>query len=190
MTFKLAWLAAAALMLRAIGLLHAQASPFDPITRDTVGRGISCYHHARYIVVERPVAEVGSDLFIRPARSHRCAADSLPGDIVLRNHDAEYFLGLRGDLLFIDNGTGPDFRGLILVDLRTQRRLLQTDYVGDVVSGPDAFTVGVWHGYELTQPAAGCPKTDMIPGVDSLFWIDLRSGSTRFAQRTRCAERQ
>jgi hypothetical protein len=30
----------------------------------------------------------------------------------------------------------------------------------------------------------------MIPGVDSLFWVDLRSGSMRFAQRTRCAERQ
>ena len=181
--------AIAVLTLKAISV-HAQASPFDPVTRDTVGRGITWYHHVRYIVVERPVMEVGSDLFIRPARSHRCDADSLPGDIVLRNQDAEYFLGLRGDLLFIDSGTGPDSRGLILMDLRTQRRLLQTDYVGDVVSGPDAFTVGVWHGYELTQPAGGCSKTDMIPGVDSLFWIDLRSGGTRFAGRTRCAERQ
>ena len=42
----------------------------------------------------------------------------------------------------------------------------------------------------LAPTAAGCPKTGMIPGVDSLFWIDLRSGSTKFAQRTRRAERQ
>jgi len=188
MTFKCAWLAAA-LTLQAIGL-QAQASPFDPVRPDTVGPGVICYRHARHVVIARRVMEVGSDLFIRPARSGRCDADSLPGDIVLRNRDAEYFLGLRGDLLFIDSGTGPDFRGLIVVDLRTQRRLLQTDYVGDVVSGPDAFTVGVWHGYELTEPAPGCSKTDMIPGVDSLFWVDLRSGKMRFAQRTRCAERQ
>src|ERR1041385_568158 len=187
MTSKFAWIAA--LTLWAIGL-EAQASPFDPVTRDTMRPGVICYHHIRYIVVARRVMEVGSDLFIRPARSGRCDADSLPGDIVLRNHDAEYFLGLRGDLLFIDSGTGPDFRGLIIVDLRTQRRLLQTDYVRDVIPGPDAFTVGVWHGYELTQLAPGCPKTDMIPGVDSLFWVDLRSGSMRFAQRTRCAARQ
>ena len=188
MTFKSAWLAAG-LTLQAIGL-QAQARPFDPVRPDTVGPGVICYRHARHIVVARRVMEVGSDLFIRPARSGRCDADSLSGDIVLRNHDAEYFLGLRGDLLFIDSGTGPDFRGLIVVDLRTQRRLLQTDYVGDVISGPDTFTVGVWHGYELTQPAPGCSKTDMIPGVDSLFWVDLRSGKMRFAQRTRCAERQ
>src|SRR5207247_11060719 len=125
-------------------------------------------------VVARRVMEVGSDLFIRPARSVRCDADSLPGDIVLRNRDAEYFLGLRGDVLFIDSGTGPDFRGLIVVDLRTQRRLLQTDYVGDVISGPDTFTVGVWYGYGVTARAAGGYDPDMSAGVGSVRWVAPR----------------
>ena len=169
--------------------VHAQSTPFDPVTADRAP-GVVCYHHARYIVVQRATKEVGSDLFVRPARSGRCDADSLPGDFVWRNQWAEYFLGLRGDLLFIDSGTGPDLRGLIVIDLRGGRRLLETGYVGHLVAGPDSLTVGVWHGFELAKPAAGCPRTDMIPGVDSLYWVNLRSGASRFANQTRCAERQ
>jgi hypothetical protein len=169
--------------------LQAQESPFD-LVEVTKSAGSVCYRHARYIVVQRAAKEVGSDLFVRPVSSGRCDSDSLPGDFVWRNRDADYFLGLRGHLLFIDSGTGPDFRGLLMIDVRTRRRVLETDYVGDVVTGPDSLTVGVWHGYELAKPAPGCTKTEMIPGVDSLFWVDLRSGATRFAHQTRCAERQ
>jgi hypothetical protein len=169
--------------------LHAQRPPFDSVVAEK-GPGMVCYHHSRYIVVQRAAAEVGSDLFVRSARSARCDPDSLPGDFVWRNRDADYFLGLRGDLLFIDGGTGPDLRSLLVIDLRTRRRLLETDYVGDVIAGPDSFTLGIWRGYELAKPAPICPKTELIPGVDSLIWVDLRTGVTRFANQTRCAERQ
>ena len=86
-------------------------------------------------------------------------------------------------------GTGPDFRGLIVINLRTRRQLLHTDYVGTPIAGPDSFTIGVWRGSELPKLAPGCPDEGMIPGIDSLFWIDLRSGVLRFGNRTRCAGR-
>jgi len=170
--------------------LRAQANPFDPVTPDRTVPGVVCYHHARYIVVEREGRDVGSDLFVRPGQSRRCDADSLPGDYVWRNRDADYFLGLRGDLLFIDRGTGPDARTFLVINLRTRRQLVQMDYVGDVIAGPDSLTVGVWQGYTLTKPAPGCPATEMIPGVDSLVWLNVRSGVAQSAKRARCAERQ
>jgi hypothetical protein len=154
--------------------------------------GVTCYVHARYIVVERNVPDgVGADLFVRARATDRCDADSLAGDFVLRNEWAEYFLGLRGDVLFIDSGTGPDLRELILVDLRARRRLLATQYVA-LEPGPDSLTVGVWKGYELAEPAAGCsaPQGGLLPGVDSLFVVQVATGALRFGGRTRCAVRQ
>src|SRR6266702_3560890 len=165
MTFNLFWLAASGALILGPVRLRAQGEAFDAVTADKTDR-VVCYHHARYIVVQRRGKEVGSDLFVRPAASGRCEPDSLPGDFVWRNKDAEYFLGLRGDVLFIDSGTG-------------------TDYVGTPIAVPDSFTIGVWRGSELPKLAPGCPDTGMIPGIDSLFWIDLRSGVLRFAKRTR-----
>jgi len=184
------WLVAPVVVLLGTASLSAQANPFDPVTPDRTVPGVVCYHHARYIVVERGVMDVGSDLFVHPAQSRRCDADSLPGDYVWRNRDADYFLGLRGELLFIDRGTGPDARTFLVIDLRTRRQLVQMDYVGDVIAGPDSSTVGVWQGYTLAKPAPGCPATAMIPGVDSLVWLDVRSGVAKSAKRVRCAERQ
>src|SRR6266571_3679261 len=156
MTFNLFWLAASGALILGPVRLRAQGEAFDAVTADKTDR-VVCYHHARYIVVQR------------------------------RGKEVEYFLGLRGDVLFIDSGTGPDFRGLIVIDLRTRRQLLHTDYVSRPVPGPDVFTIGIWRGSELAKLAPGCPDTGMIPGIDSLFWIDLRSGAMRFAKRTRCA---
>jgi len=183
------WFTVAVVLLSGISDLQGQTTPFDSVTA-TRTQGAVCYHHALYIVVERAQQEVGSDLFVRPASSGRCDANLLPGDFVWRNREAEYFLGLRGHVLFIDSGTGPDLRGVIVIDLRSRRRLLETTYVGDIVAGPDSFTVGLWQGSELAKPAPGCPRTQMIPGIDSLFWLDLRNGRLAFGKQTRCAERQ
>ena len=182
----------------ALARLEAQERPaaqplFDPIHEEpSTAPGATCYVHARWIVVERQLTEeVGADLFVRARDTGRCDADSLPGDYVLRNEWAEYFLGLRGNVLFIDSGTGPDLRGLILVDLPTRRHLLKRSYV-ELVPGSDSMSVGLWDGYELAEPAAGCdaPEGGLLPGVDSLFVVDLRTGAVRFGGRTRCALRQ
>ena len=94
------------------------------------------------------------------------------------------------DVLFIDSGTGPDIRYLILVDVAARRRLTELSYV-ELVAGPDSLSVGVWDGSELEEPAPGCtaPRGGLVPGVDSLFFLDVRSGQTRFSGRTRCAQR-
>jgi hypothetical protein len=167
--------------------------PFDPVEVDFSNAPTAiCYMSARYIVVERQRKErIGSDFFVRPRESNRCEADSLPGDYVLRDEWAAYFSALRGDVLFIDSGSGPDIRYLILVDLVTRRRLTELSYV-ELVPGPDLTVVGLWDGYELEEPLPDCPAPSggLVPGVDSLFFLDVRSGQTRFSGRTRCAQRQ
>lgn len=171
-----------------------EAPAFDPlVVMDTVlPRFVQCYAHARYLIVERELeGALGADVYVRPRASGRCDADSLPGDLVVRNARAEYFAGIRDDVLFLDSGTGPDLRGLILVDIRTGRRILERSYV-EVEAGPAEHTVNVWDGYYLDAPMEGCdpPTGGLQAGVDSLFTMDLPAGTVAFAGRTRCAVRQ
>ena len=171
----------------------AGAFSFDPIEVDSSNvPGARCYMSARYIVVERHREEaVGSDFFIRPRETGQCDADSLQGDYVLRDEWAAYFSALQGDVLLLDSGTGPDLRTLILLDLAARQRLAELSYV-ELIPGPDSTAVGVWEGHYLDQPQPGCamPPGGLIPGVDSLFFVDLRGGRKIFSGRTRCAQRQ
>jgi len=171
----------------------AGAFSFDPIEVDSSNvPGARCYKSARYIVVERHREEaVGSDFFIRPRETGRCDADSLQGDYVLRDEWAAYFSALHGDILLLDSGTGPDLRTLILFDLPSREKLAELSYV-ELIPGPDSAVVGLWDGFYLDEPASGCaaPPGGLIPGVDSLFFADVRSGRKEFSGRTRCAQRQ
>jgi hypothetical protein len=159
---------------------------------DSVAPGVQCHAHARHIIVEHQSENsLGSDLFARPYDTGRCDADSLPGDLVVRNEWAEYFSGVRGNVLVIDSGTGPDVREVIMIDLRTRRRLLQRSYL-DLAPSTDSLAIGLWDGYYLDEPLPGCPPPigGLLPGVDSLFMVNLRTGDVRFAGRTLCAVRQ
>jgi len=154
--------------------------------------GARCYMSARYIVVERQETEaVGSDFFIRQRETGRCDADSLQGDYVLRDEWAAYFSALHGDVLLLDSGTGPDLRALILIDLAARQKLAELSYV-ELIPGPDPTVIGLWDGFYLDEPLPGCamPPGGLIPGVDSLFFVDVRSGLKEFSGRTRCAQRQ
>ena len=169
------------------------AFSFDPIEVDSSNvQGATCYMSARYIVVERQTADaVGSEFFIRLREAGRCDADSLPGDYVLRDEWAAYFSALHGDVLLLDSGTGPDFRTLILIDLAARQRSAELSYV-ELVPGPEPAVVGLWEGFYLDEPLPGCalPTGGLSPGVDSLFFVDVRSGRKGFGGRTRCAQRQ
>jgi hypothetical protein len=90
----------------------------------------------------------------------------------------------------LDSGTGPDLRELIVIDLRTRRRVFKGGYV-ELAAAPSSELLGLWQGYELKTPRPGCPTTPGLgDGVDSLVWLDVRTGQTRFAGQVRCAYRQ
>ncbi len=129
-------------------------------------------------------------LFVRGLGNRRRDAASLPGDFVLRNEgEAHYFLGLRGDVLFVDEGTVAEARRLILFDLRTRRQLVAVDYI-EVDRDRDEASVRVWRAYSLDRPPPGCDAPPGAAGVDSLFAIALSNGEVRFAGRTRCGIRE
>jgi hypothetical protein len=173
--------------------LRAQETPDSLFQHGVVSRSgpNTCYRLADFTIVAHELEEVGSDLFVRSRPDAGCAADSLPGDLVLRNREAEYFLGVRDSVLFVDSGTGPDARVLILVALPSGARLLQTDYV-NLDAGTTSGTLRLWEPFALQAAAAGCPPppAGLGAGVDSLRILTIRSGRLERTPLMRCAVRQ
>ena len=160
---------------------------------DTVVRhqrpGATCWAGTRYVVVARDLADqVGEDLHVRPRGALTveppCAADSLPGDIVFRtgdvvgrHPDAQYFLGLKGDLLLAGDGTGGR-TDLYVYDLQKRAKVLEVDGIDDTDlrwPGPTTLTVWVTKAHGEGAAAAGCPDTLPAnpPQLDSLMSLDL-----------------
>jgi hypothetical protein len=153
---------------------------FD-VPLDTLVSGrTECYGYPRYFVAARPLEEeVGSDVLVRRlaagargAPAAGCAFDSIAGDYVVRNHWAEYFEGLRGDLLFLYSGTGP--QGSVVVhDIAGRRELIEIE-TDQLVSWRDSVTLVLWLRRD-TVPHSRCPEVPegLLAGMDSLMALDL-----------------
>lgn len=175
---------------------------FDSVVT-TPRPGSTCYASVRYVVVARDLEnQVGSDLIVRhrgaPDAALPCDADSTEGDMVFRtgdaasrHPDAQYFLGLRGDLLVAGDGTGV-ISDLYVYDLSKRAKVLVVTQVRDDGDlewvSPMTFAVWVEKAYERDAAAAGCPDT--VPAnpaeLDSLMNLDLATLVLRPAGRSRC----
>ena len=142
---------------------------------------------------------VGESLRVTLKRSNRDTTwrEDGPVDLTIAE-DAGWFLGVEGDPLFIDTGCCPGPRGLVVYDLSSRRKILDTSYVdyplepcligqrwltylealGDASPGPDC------------PDAAGWEKDGLGAGFEEQVWFDLRSlGKTRSGIIT-CSARQ
>lgn len=169
------------------------APPFDSVRAviPPADSLVTCHVHARRNVVVRAVeGETGTDMFVRAPGNRRCDAASLPGDYLwLGEGRAREFLGLRGDLLVVDQGMATEARRLVLLDLRTQRQLAAFEYL-QIDPERDDVTLRIWRAYALDRPRPGCDAPPGAAGVDSLFTVDLSNAAVRYAGRTRCAVRE
>ena len=59
----------------------------------------------------------------------------------IKNPDANYFIGLSGNFLFIDSGTGADVRGLEIYNLTTHKSIFSSDYHDSVKLLQDRFVM-------------------------------------------------
>ena len=79
---------------------------------------INCYESPKYLVIAKEVqGRTGTDFLIkyksRPDQKLSCNYIFGNNDFEIKNEWAEYFAGLKGDLLILDSTTGPGPSGLI-----------------------------------------------------------------------------
>ena len=92
---------------------------------------LSCYDYPKYFVVTSPTEGAGYDILVKPKKTstrNTCTFLQTEGDILFKNTDAEIFVGITSravdDILFTDNGTGPDSRDLFLYSLKSKAIIL------------------------------------------------------------------
>ena len=167
-----------------------RAMPVFDLTADTVRIAAprvpaldgSCYVYEKYVVVAwgspdpQPVALVRKRNVASDLETVDCSPDSVPGDFVLRDEWAEYFMGMWRDLLFIDSGTG-NIRSLILYDVPTRQKVLELDGAGEMAGWIDEVTVRIWLLSGADLPRSRCPEIPetLAVGVDSLYALDLET---------------
>jgi hypothetical protein len=91
-----------------------------------------CLVFNKYVIKTKSREDVGEDISVyrRPAEKNAkevCQADN-PLLVVIKNTDANYFMGIFQTFLFIDSGTGPDSRGLEIYSLETRKSVFTDEY--------------------------------------------------------------
>ena len=98
---------------------HGRALIAQPLPESApLSDSIFCNDSADYFIITKEIPGwVGSDILVKykasAGQSFDCAYIAEDGDFEIKNEDAEYFLGVKGDHLLIDSGTSPSPRGLM-----------------------------------------------------------------------------
>jgi hypothetical protein len=151
----------------------------------------TCLVHAGYVVIVQRFQDA-AQLTVRARTATppgNCGRDTLPGDLVIGKEAGESFMGLHGDQLFLDSGTGTA-HNLVVYDVPTRRQVSSIPGY-EIADRPDSNGISLWM-VRGTQPRVRCPY---IPpqfgvGLDSLFAFDFRTLRLRPLGASRCAVRQ
>ena len=156
-----------------------------------------CYESSDYLIVEGSTGEVGTHFLVKYKSKENqllvCEYKPQADDLEIRNEWAEYFMGLQGDLLILDSGTGPDPRGLIIWDLRKQKKV----YTG-IYSEEAKIETGYMEFWVETGEAndENCPqgKEWKVGGLGAAIetWVrlDFSDFELTKSSKTRCSSRQ
>jgi hypothetical protein len=163
-----------------------------------------CYDYESYFVVSMDLKdEVGSNIIVRHKKTndeqnvceYAVKVDDFEVKNGVKNGDAFYFFGIADNVLFIDDGTGPN-RTLHLYNIPLREKILDISLYQSPVRAEDAHHVSYWQTYgEATRDQ--CPtnydqlhEEQMGPMVEVKCLLDLRSLEIKTSKETRCGSVQ
>jgi len=160
--------------------------------------GVTCYESADYLIVGKEHSgELGTDFLVkykkRRGEKPTCTYAPGEGDFEIRNEWAEYFAGLKDDLLILDSTTGPGPSGLVIWDLKKRKKVYQDSW-----SDPEEIkdhSLVYWTETGEATPD-NCPELKewtsqgLGGAIETKVILDLSSFRLTRTQQTRCSPRQ
>jgi hypothetical protein len=159
---------------------------------------ITCCDFPKYYIIARDIPDgVGTDFLIKykssPNEKISCSYVIANGDLEIKNEFAEYYAGLKKDLLILDSTTGPGPSGLIIWDLKKRKKVFEGSW-SDPEESNDS-TLVYW--LETDEATGGnCPRlkewqSEGLSGaVETKVILDLSNFSITKTKETRCSPRQ
>lgn len=171
-------------------LSHALTTSYPIIVPD------HCHVTPQYIVLESQ--HQPNDILIKyrlnPNDKVNCQFHFEKGDFLIREQedDAQYFLGLQGDFLLLDHGTGPD-RSFTVWNLKKRVEVFSSDYSDPTKPGLNSFTF--WK--ETSEGNVNnCPdykkitSDSLTPIVETQVTLDLSTMKIIKSNNVRCVAHQ
>jgi hypothetical protein len=159
---------------------------------------VSCVDYEKYAVISRELQDqVGSDTLVKfkAAKDEHIACEYSAGasDFEIKNEFAESFIGLHGDLLFLDSSTMPGEAGLTIYNVSSRKKVFQTAYLGPTEVTGDNMSL-----WQVAQNAtrAECPDAEKIaqqgltPTLERRMILNLRTFALAETKETRCGVEQ
>jgi hypothetical protein len=159
---------------------------------------IDCYESAKYLIVGKEVqGKLGTDLLIKYKSNPRekLLCDYVPGneDFEIKNEWAEYFAGLKNDLLILDSTTGPGPSGLTIWDLAKRKKVYEGSWSDPEESKDDLLVYWMETG-EATD--TNCPELEYLKSqgleaaIETRVMLNLSDFRITKTPQTRCSPRQ
>jgi hypothetical protein len=159
---------------------------------------VTCYDFPEYYIIARDVPDgVGTDFLIKyksnPKEKLPCSYVMLNGDLEIKNEFAEYYAGLKKDLLILDSTTGPGPSGLIIWDLEKRKKVFEGSW-SDPEESNDSTLVYWLETDEATE--GNCPRlkewqSEGLSGaIETKVILNLPIFSITKTKETRCSPRQ
>jgi hypothetical protein len=175
-------------------IFEASSSP------EVVGDGSLCYENENYFIVSHALLDsVGTNFLIKtkkePGQVFECLFTHESDDFEIFNEHAEYFFSLTPSQLFLDSGTSPNSRELIIYDLQSKKKVFVSSYAQPVVISTTTLTY--WKPTNEVASGKHCPSFEKMKeswsgsfGVDTQMRLSLKDFSTKELGYRRCVPRQ
>lgn len=159
---------------------------------------VECYESSKYFVIAKEVrGKVGTDFLIKykskPDENLLCDYTFGNNDFEIKNEWAEYFAGLKNDLLLLDSTTGPGPSGLSIWDLFKRKKVYEGSWSDPEESGNDTLVFWMETGEASDD---NCPelkewKSNGLGGaIETKVILNLSSFNISKTSEKKCSPRQ
>lgn len=159
-----------------------------------------CISNEKYFVISKQAEDyAGSDILVKykssPAEEIACDYSKGESDFeILNNQGAQYILALENDFLILDSGTGPDPRGLIVYDVKKQKKIFTDGYSQPVTIKDNS--ISYWAESSIKATESNCASFLENQGhgnpsaIDKRITLNLLTLTTKDLGEQRCSSRQ
>jgi len=144
-----------------------------------------CYVFADSTIITKSISgNVGEQVQIKPTSDRKCKWDN-SGSSWTINNDASYFWGKWKSFIFLDQGTGPDMRQLLIFDMRSRSQQFVDSYALPIqITGSN---IQYWQAIPTIATKKNCDKfvqavkTGLTPQIQQHISVNL--SNTAFATK-------
>lgn len=167
-------------------LLSGTESPVS-VTSTSDGK---CYlYQDSTVIIKSNDSEAGEVILIKVVPDKKCKWDKSAWKIT---GPANYYFGKYRNLIFVDNGTGPDLRQISIFDINNHIQQFNDSYVAPVNINKNQFTY--WQPAATIATKENCDKfaeaskTGLTPQIQKQIQVNLLNSSLSAipAKKVRC----